>query len=189
MPQKQHVMHGRDHEHGAADPIHIAWEDVGGGGGGGSGIQFEASPQAGGWLYVETTDRTAGAGAPNGWGLELYDTSHFMKIGNYADTRIEIINYGVEIFAGDYTGNDGIMVFHSIDAYGDNTIDMGAGAGRIELTSRGPDGITLNTNDTGPIHLNCSTTGNPRLKISNLPTTNPGGSGAVWNDGGTLKIT
>lgn len=50
MPQKQHVMHGRDHEHGAADPIHIAWEDVGGGGSGGGGggitIQDEGTPLA-----------------------------------------------------------------------------------------------------------------------------------------------
>ena len=27
------------------------------------------------------------------------------------------------------------------------------------------------------------------LKLTSLPTTNPGGSGIVWNDGGTLKIT
>jgi len=27
------------------------------------------------------------------------------------------------------------------------------------------------------------------LKLTNLPTTNPGGTGLVWNDGGTLKIT
>jgi len=30
------TMHGRDHAHTGADPIHISWEDVGGGGGGGT---------------------------------------------------------------------------------------------------------------------------------------------------------
>jgi hypothetical protein len=36
MPNKQHIMHGRDHEHGAADPtlIHYADTDTGSGGGG-----------------------------------------------------------------------------------------------------------------------------------------------------------
>jgi hypothetical protein len=37
MTQKQHVMHGRDHQWGGADPVAIAWEDVGSGGGGGGG--------------------------------------------------------------------------------------------------------------------------------------------------------
>jgi hypothetical protein len=36
-PQKQHVMHGRDHKHGGADPLQIAYEDVGTGGGGAAG--------------------------------------------------------------------------------------------------------------------------------------------------------
>lgn len=27
------------------------------------------------------------------------------------------------------------------------------------------------------------------LKLTNIPTSNPGGTGRVWNDGGTLKIT
>jgi len=36
------------------------------------GIQFDTYPQAGGWLYVETTNA---AGSPNGWGTEIYDSS------------------------------------------------------------------------------------------------------------------
>jgi hypothetical protein len=38
MPNKQHTMHGRDHEHGAADPTLIHWADTdtGGGASGGS---------------------------------------------------------------------------------------------------------------------------------------------------------
>lgn len=49
------------------------WEDVGtgagtGGGGGGGGIQFDTYPQAGNWLYVETTNAT---GSPAGFDIEL----------------------------------------------------------------------------------------------------------------------
>jgi hypothetical protein len=38
------------------------------GGGSGGGIQFDTYPQAGHWLYVETTDAT---GSPHGYGIEL----------------------------------------------------------------------------------------------------------------------
>jgi hypothetical protein len=64
MTAKQHVMHGRDHAPGGADPI----PGLGSGGGGGGGIQFDTYPQSGNWLYVETSDDS---GSPDGWGIEL----------------------------------------------------------------------------------------------------------------------
>lgn len=63
MTQKRHTLHGRDHTPDGADPIP---------GGGGGGIQFDSYPQAGGWLYAGTTN---GASSPNGYGVELDDTS------------------------------------------------------------------------------------------------------------------
>jgi hypothetical protein len=35
MPQKSHVIHGRDHQHGGMDPLYVAYESVGSGAGGG----------------------------------------------------------------------------------------------------------------------------------------------------------
>ena len=73
MKQQKPIIHGRDHEHGGADPIRVHWEDVGtSGGGAGGGIRFDTYPQAGGWLYLETTDST---GEPSASGIEIQDKS------------------------------------------------------------------------------------------------------------------
>jgi hypothetical protein len=70
---KKPAIHGRDHRHGGVDPVHIAWEDVGTSGGtavAGGGIQFETYPQAGDWMYWNTS-----SAGPNGYGLRIIDDS------------------------------------------------------------------------------------------------------------------
>lgn len=79
MAQKPPI-HGRDHRPGGADPIP------------GTGIQFDTYPQAGNWLYAETT---GGTGSPHGYGIELVATDDismetdgtFFMDGDHADWR------------------------------------------------------------------------------------------------------
>jgi hypothetical protein len=47
------VIHGRDHEHGGADPVRITWESTGGAGAGGA-VLFDTYPQDGGYLAFDT---------------------------------------------------------------------------------------------------------------------------------------
>jgi len=56
--------------------------------------------------------------------------------------------------------------------------------GNINLTgSLNVSGSVARINLTGSLSVSGS------LQLQSLPITNPGGSGIVWNDGGTLKIT
>lgn len=67
------VIHGRDHSHGGADPVQIAWEDVGSGAGGsGGGIQFDTD-NVGGWLSVQTTGYDSG-----GYGVHFITSAAFV---------------------------------------------------------------------------------------------------------------
>lgn len=52
----------------------------------------------------------------------------------------------------------------------------------------GASGLTIAFLDHTGTNL-ALTLGPGGLSVSGLPTSNPGGSGVVWNDGGTLKIT
>jgi hypothetical protein len=65
------TVHGRDHEHGGADPTLIHWEDVGDEGGGtGSGIQFDVI-NTGDWIEIDTTD----VNPDTDTGIQLYSTA------------------------------------------------------------------------------------------------------------------
>lgn len=56
-----------------------------------------------------------------------------------------------------------------------NGVDIDAAGGHMTLTTSGSGNITI--------------TPNGHLVLVNLPTSNPGGTGRVWIDSGTLKIT
>jgi hypothetical protein len=62
----------------------------------GGGIQFDTSPQAGDWLYVETDNES---GSPNGYGMEFNDQSG-------GGIKVESL-YGVEVLSA---GSDGISL-------------------------------------------------------------------------------
>jgi hypothetical protein len=73
MPnQPRPILHGRDHEHGGADPARIVYETTGEAGTGG-GIQFDTDNE-GGWLQITTNDITE-AGGSGGLGIDLEDWS------------------------------------------------------------------------------------------------------------------
>lgn len=65
-----------------------------------------------------------------------------------------------------------------------------AGASKIITRIASHGGLNqymYNNAGTLQIYIDCDTTLN--IELVGLPTTNPGGSGKLWNDGGTLKIT
>jgi hypothetical protein len=82
------VSHGRDHSPGGADPIP----------GLSGGIGFDTYPQAGNWLYAETTDETGAGGSPSGLGIELNDFSSNggIMISSFAGghSRISLNEFG-----------------------------------------------------------------------------------------------
>ncbi len=75
----------------------------------------------------------------------------------------------------------------------------GSSAATVALATTGSGAITLDSATTlalgaitsltlgsaGTVQINVGS----NLTIATLPTSTPGGSGRVWNDGGTLKIT
>jgi len=69
-----------------------------------------------------------------------------------------------------------------VDAGGSWTIDTGAGGSYLTLKAFG----VLFVDHTGTEFGRLLSNG--VLKLLNLPTSNPGVTGQVWNDGGTLKI-
>jgi hypothetical protein len=154
MPKraKPHV-HGRDHEHGGADPTKVHYDDVGdSGAGGGSGIQYE-TVNTGGWLDVETTGHSP-------------STTTGMLF--YATEDIEILADGETFISGGGT-SEAVHITTS-----------GVAAGNI--------GIDATHGSTSLVIVVAAGTGH-YLILNGLPTTDPGVSGAVWNDGGTLKIS
>jgi hypothetical protein len=159
-------MHGRDHEHGGADPLTVVYEDVGdsGGGGGGDGIKFDTHPQSGEWLAFETT----GEGGPTGVnGIDikaLGGAPIYFTTGGWPD--------------------GGSVYLQSSGSHASLTLTgalPGSNIGVAQLSSNDETSIVSGAE----LLLIVGTF----LRIMGLPTTNPGGTNRVWNDGGTLKIT
>jgi hypothetical protein len=180
----------------------------------GGGIQFDTSPQVGDWLEVTTT----GAG-PSGGGIFFNETggndiefdtagrfvvvaggklvrlqasgaqaelfsNHLKVTGN---TDLEVHSSGAETFTGqtfffqgDHSGSDTLAV----DVYGGVNITAGLPGFQGQLAIN-PDGSVQM--DTAAAQIKVDTAGN--IILTPLPTLDPGVSGAVWNSGGTLKVS
>jgi len=163
MPAPTPRMHGLDHRHGGPDPAATAWESVGdgGSGGGGDGIQMDTN-NTGVWLGIETYDQ-----------LDLKSIDRAI------------------LFTGpdfSFTGAPGPS--NPAATSPDFVVDVG---GTVMLQGGG--GNQISVHYSGGIQLAAPSQrivlwpGNGDLTIFGLPTTNPGGTNRVWNDGGVLKIT
>jgi hypothetical protein len=171
-------------------------------GGGGGGIQFDTYPQAGGWLYVETTDAT---GSPHGYDVEMRAAGDVGILpqgsivaealhGNItieADdgfVKIQADTTDVILFAQRFLNLEGdtSVAINSPGSVGvvSPLIDVGSGA--IVYDASGAESVVITA---GSITLQAST----RLflpasiDVSALPTSNPG-PGLMWNNAGTVKV-
>lgn len=188
------LLHGRDHEHGGADPTRIVYEDVGdsgGGGGGGVGIDFNKSntTDAAGadadYLKIEvngTGDDGAGdainltnAGAAGNIVIRQDGGGDLIIEDNVAGTLEVALNAPGPMHL--YNNGTGSSTLIEIKNTGDGGIQVhDLGDGGVNITGAFG-GVTITMNDSS------------YLRLVNLPTSNPGGTNRVWNSGGTLKIT
>jgi hypothetical protein len=134
------------------------------GGGGGGGIQFDTTPQAGTFLQITTSTYmeldTEGSQGLSLSALGSGDVSLFT-----ADGSVNIDGKRGIVMTG--RGNDGIILQTSGD--GDLLLDAHGGTGWIQLRAQSSSGRYI--------------------VLVGLPTSDPGVGGALWNDGGTLKIS
>lgn len=75
----------------------------------------------------------------------------------------------------------------SIQQLGDEALHIeNAGSGDLNVESSGAGNLILQCSASGDLLL---VVGSGNLIIQGLPTSDPGVSGALWDDGGTLKIS
>jgi hypothetical protein len=164
------------------------------GGGGGGGIQFNTDPQDGDWLYVRTTGFDPG----NGRGIYLKADGGGIRLLNTGASTTDIDNTGAGAISITTATTD-------INIFAGNGVAMSAdGATGIQLSADGSGDVAIAQTDTGDVDvstaagnifvnaiggdLTFAVTGG-FLAVFGLPTSDPGGSNRLWNDGGTVKIT
>lgn len=147
------------------------------GGAASSGIAFETDPQAGAWLYVETTGTDPASGA----GLNLVNAHAVLISGEGIEltspsTSI-VFNAPDFLFTGDASGNDDFLV--SVGGHILLTPENSA----IQLAMQAGVGIQLYTT-AGPVRV-------PQgdFRVNGLPIVDPGNSGQFWNSAGTVKVS
>lgn len=170
-------QHGRRHGPGGSDPL-VPGAIV---------YDFE---NVGDWLYVTTT----GAGGPNGNGIEFEADSAAMFLhtsGNTGDGTIDIAALNLSPNGGGSPDGSDVNVTASLDfnllAGQDINIRTDAsgdypGTGRDVNVNAARD---INTNADGDVNIDAG--GN--ITMPTLPISDPGLSGALWNDSGTVKVS
>jgi hypothetical protein len=182
MPQraKPHV-HGRDHEHGGADPTRIHYETVGGDGGTtATGIFFDTDPQAGDFLVVTAT------GEGSAW-----DAGQMTLVANGGTTWLKNSAQGVVILSSGQFATGRITDL-------DSTL-LETGADRPGMILAASDGLVISQSgidaqdEHGSLNLVFvyADTGNNLLRSPVLlaTTADPHIAGALWNDSGTVKVS
>jgi hypothetical protein len=118
---------------------------------GGGGIQFDTTPQEGGFLDVTTTE------------------GNFDLIQNAPDSDMNL--NAVETI--NVIGEKGVLIRGEGDS---GVIIRASGDGNLLLIATGGSDIQLTVTGGGFIHMG-------------LSSTDPGVVGALWNDGGTVKVS
>lgn len=179
--------HGHRHRPGGSDPI------------GGGSIAFDVE-NAGGWLHVTTEDQSSFDPPNSAWtedlqtGLALYDGQ---QASFYFQSKNDTVIYGPD------SGGNLPAFYVYMEAYivlatnmGDITIT--SVVGDIELINADLGNILLQSpnyvivdSDWVDITATSDVTFNlgGDFILNNLPTAAPTGTGKVWNDLGTLRIT
>jgi hypothetical protein len=169
-------------------------------GSGSAGIFYEVA-NVGDWLYVETTS----AGGPFTFGMDFeLNGGSFGVFQNGSDQLALVAGGGgvlnILAFGGALTvqstggglvlaANGGGTNLYEYSGGGVTIFNGNSVAGAVPITVKdfGTGGIVLDTGSSGSGDLAVMLGAN--LNITGLPTVNPGGTGNVWNSGGTLKIT
>lgn len=75
--------------------------------------------------------------------------------------------------------------------YGAATAGVSSAVAKIEAQNDGSPlaSLLITANNSSDIEFQCPTTGTTYVRFQNLPTSDPGLAGQVWNDSGTLKIS
>lgn len=162
------VIHGRDHLPGGADPIPAVAAT-----GGGTGIQFDTSPQEGGFLEVTTT-MTGGITLEEHYGTGISLHSEDASLG--------------QGFISLTTG-DGAVFIGSTSIV--NRLSASGSGGAFEVQQGGTAFQIFRVFDTKDVQVRAAVfdvqaTGG---FIMALPTSAPAGSNRLWNNGGIVTIT
>jgi hypothetical protein len=168
--------------------------------------QFDTDPQAGTWLYVETTGN---AGAPHGYGLEVVSEERMHFHSNSSDIDIEAPGGQVTVQSISGTGSGFVQIESdgSVNTAAENdfaTLTDGAGG---QFTVRSGIHPILSAYEGGGTEFYMPEVGDyvafygetaTALKVDradnavnmpSLPTSDPGVSGQLWNSGGTVKVS
>jgi hypothetical protein len=172
------IIHGRDHAPGGADPIPFTPAD---------GIRFDTAPQAGGYLLTTTEgplgirlnatgEGTGSSGDITIWTSETSDPTA-PPGGDAGSIEIFADGGGVDMFT---VGGGALNVFTDTDG-------EGSGSGDLNLGTKGHSDIVADAG--GSIYLRAGHHGTGNIVLLFLPTSDPGVTGALWNNGGTLSIS
>lgn len=163
-------------------PFGAGGEFVGGGSppaGGGSG---------GGAITGTSLDIDSPSGNPTG--IQITDDSGQVWSFHKTDSGdMEFISDGGEVLWQATGGNvqlaapDGTITISNAGSNGSITIDAGSGGtgATLLLICDGDGGIQMYDNGTNP--------GEPTIMALRLPTSDPGTTGQLWNDAGTVKVS
>jgi hypothetical protein len=159
--------------------------------------------------WVAGTAPTTGALITVGPGTLWIDTSStpfVWKVRNIGDTGWDTV--GVAGTPTSIANAGGSVVINGsgnivgVAAGGGEIAAIGGGAaifgsGWAAVQANADDSIIVAGGPSGAAHVDIHASGEiliqpksgEQLKLNNVPTSNPGGTGNVWNDSGTLKVT
>jgi hypothetical protein len=158
-----------------------------------SGIAFDTFNE-GNWLYAQSDDATAAGGSPHGKGIELKDVSAggillktFATLVLEAATQLTLLSHTNRIvIESDASGLAfAAILLQAVNGQialdGESVAAQSSGAAAtLDLTAAG--GVGLAGTDVDIVF-----SGN--IRLITLPTFDPGISGALWNDLGTVKVS
>lgn len=111
------------------------------------------------------------------------DANGFKVILDSANKKIEFDGgASLKNTATPFSGTGGMALEHDTGLVMVEVSGEGEGLGSQQVLLKVPD-------ESVYMGLQVDTPGNAYIIMNGLPTSNPGSSGRIWNDGGTLKIT
>jgi hypothetical protein len=149
----------------------------------GSGILFDTDPQSGDWLEITATGNNSG---DDGVGIRLRSTQADAGTGselNSLDADIQLITLGNGSILLDTALGTNAQIVLSSDGDGGLSI-KNSGAGGLNMRDTGGGGFNFQTFDDFFFHISGG-----NFIIQALPTSDPGVTNALWNNGGVVTVS